>query len=147
MDKKRVTRVSDETSRSDILNAIRKRVRDITNGELNRPVFLRNVSVSDPESKGGDENVFFSLNSLFYSSDDVLCGDLMPLLKTNRGNCLLFGKKIENLLVEDLNNILKNLNRENWFIMDFEDSFYHEKKGLKLRDLFGKRFLKVESRC
>jgi hypothetical protein len=136
-----------ESSRADILNAIRKRVRDITNGEFNRPVFLRNVSVSDPGKNGRDHSKIFLLNSLFYSSDNELCGDLMPLLRSNRENCLLFGKIIENLHVEDLNNILKNLNRDNWFIMDFEDGFSQEKRGLKFRDLFGKRFLKVESRC
>jgi hypothetical protein len=136
---KRIKAGRGETSRSELLNAIRKRIKDITNGEFNRPVFLKDVSVFDPERNPSENRVIFSLNNLFYSSDGKLCGDLIPLLRTNRGN-FLFGKMIENLRIDDLNNILKNLNRDNWFVMDFEDDFSDKKSGSGIRDLFVNNF-------
>ena len=129
----------EKKSRTEILFAIRERVKEITDGEFDKPVFLKNVSVSDPEDNEMKDSILFSLNSIFYSGNNELCGDLMPLKRKNRGGSLVFGKVIDNLCIDDLNSVLRNLYRDNWFIMDFSENYTSTKGKIGFMDLFKNR--------
>ena len=114
---------SSSETRNELLYAIKNRVSEITSGELDKPVYINNVTVQGPDYSAN--NLYIS--SIFCSSDNTLCGDLLPKEKRSQST-IMFGRTIEELSANDLNKILNFLYTEKWSVDDSEDNFHEQKK-------------------
>ena len=105
-----------ETSRIDLLKALKERVRGITNSRDGEPVYLKNISVLDATRSCNGQPVYLQLNSIFCDEGGTLCGDLIASPDSFNGG-IIFGQSIEALSVEDLKNVMDNLEDESWSVV------------------------------
>lgn len=102
-----------ETTRHELLFAIKERINEMTRG-TSAPIRLHGLMIGQRGGRGRDL-FFYEITNVYIDDDNRLCGDLAG--KDDRFcEGILFGKDIEDLPLEDLKLMLDLLYTDRWDI-------------------------------
>jgi hypothetical protein len=119
-----------EDARQEILFAIKERITELTQGTT-APVQLKKVVIRDATRSYHDSMRYFEIKNVFMDERNHLCGDLVG--KDDRiSDCVLFGKEIEDLSIEDFKLVLDALYGSHWSVdlADYEMITPRQRDGL-----------------
>jgi hypothetical protein len=103
-----------ETTRQEILFAIKERIGALTRG-LDTPVRLQKTIIREGGTSLGNSVQYFEVSHVYIDDNDRLCGDLV--CKGGRYvDDVFFGKSIEDLAIDDLKLILDALYGDGWSV-------------------------------
>jgi hypothetical protein len=103
-----------ETTRQEILFAIKERISELSRG-LEAPVQLKKIIIREGGRSFRDSVQYFEVNHIYVDENDRLCGDLA--CKGGRYvDDVFFGKSIEDLAIDDLKMILDALYGNGWSV-------------------------------
>jgi hypothetical protein len=120
-----------ESSRQEMVFAIKQRIGEITGG-CSAPVCLDGVIIQDSVSRGKEPLRYFEVNNLYVDEADSLRGDLIS--RDDRcGDGVLFGKTIDDLSIDGMKLILNALYSEAWSVdlADYESCMPDKKEGIQ----------------
>ena len=110
-----------DSARQEMLFAIKERITELTRGTT-APVQLRKVVVRDATRSYRDSMRYFEVQNVFIDERGRLCGDLVG--RDDRiSDGVLFGKEIEDLLIDDFKLVLDSLYGSHWSVdlADYEN--------------------------
>ena len=119
-----------ESARLEILFAVKERITELTQGTT-APVQLKKVVIRDATRSYHDSLRYFDVQNVYIDERERLCGDLVG--KDDRINdCVLFGKEIEDLTIDDLKQVLDSLYGSHWSVdlADYELAAPRHREGL-----------------
>ena len=103
-----------EEVRLEMLFAVKERITGLTQGTT-APVQLKKVVVRDATRSYHDSMRYFEIKNVFIDERGCLCGDLVG--KDDRiSDCVLFGKEIEDLSIDDFKLVLDALYGTAWSV-------------------------------
>jgi hypothetical protein len=119
-----------ESARQEILFAIKERITELTRGTT-APVRLTRVVVRDATRSYHDSMRCFQVQNVFIDERHHLCGDLVG--RDDRiSDCVLFGKEIEDLSIDDFKLVLDSLYGSHWSVdlTDYDLTEQQPREGL-----------------
>jgi hypothetical protein len=119
-----------ESARQEILFAIKERITELTRGTT-APVLLKRVVIRDATRSYHDSMRYFDVQNVYIDEYHHLCGDLVG--KDDRINdCVLFGKEIEDLSIDDFKLVLDSLYGSHWSVdlAEYELTGPRQREGL-----------------
>lgn len=119
-----------ESARLEILFAVKERITELTHGTT-APVQLKKVVIRDSTRSYHDSLRYFEVQNVYIDERERLCGDLAG--KDDRiSDCVLFGKEIEDLAIDDLKQVLDSLYGSHWRVdlADYEPAAPRQREGL-----------------
>jgi hypothetical protein len=119
-----------ESARLEVLFAIKVRITELTQGTT-APVQLRRVVIRDSTRSYHDSLRYFEVQNVYIDERERLCGDLAG--KDDRiSDCVLFGKEIEDLMIDDLKMVLDSLYGRHWSVdlANYEPAQPRHREGL-----------------
>ncbi len=119
-----------ESARLEILFAVKERITELTQGTT-APVQLKKVVIRDATRSYHDSLRYFDVQNVYIDERERLCGDLAG--RDDRiSDCILFGKEIEDLTIDDLKQIMDSLYGSHWSVdlADYELDMPRHREGL-----------------
>jgi hypothetical protein len=119
-----------ESARQEMLFAIKERITELTRGTT-APIQLKRVLVRDATRSYHDSMRYFEVQNVYLDERQHLCGDLVG--RDDRiSDCVLFGKEIEDLTIDDFKLVLDSLYGKHWSVdlADYDLSEQRPREGL-----------------
>ena len=118
-----------ESARLEVLFAVKERITGLTQGTT-APVQLKKVVIRDTTGPYRNSPRYYEVQNVYIDERERLCGDLVG--KDDRiSDCVLFGKEIEDLEIDDLKQVLDCLYGRHWSVdlTDYEIARPRHREG------------------